>query len=531
MAIQFNMQELKAGEYELIHNDCLYANTYRRHAHCDNVMSVLIKAGYVYEPRTAMDHQILRDTRILSMPIKARCAKGRRPAVLVSTGSYAPIHAGHIGIMEVAKAYVETLGYQVVQGVISPSHDAYVSRKYDGQAKMHVGIRAQRIFEAVASSDWLVQDRMEGEMLSCAVNFSTVLEHVRLYLMAHHPDVNEHTPVFYVYGSDNAGFSEAFIGNQPYHGVCVARADASLEALNTQYADVDNLHFIHHTESFGHHSSTRVRAASGSLLSVDEPADKGLYLVRADGVPQDFAEQLSQLIALHIEPGVEVRLISSADFSLTRQGTISLDKFMPGEYNLDVSRVFEISAGQLNAKRTTSLSQPLIEQIAGIEPGTYTLVDDDSITGFTMDQVEQALSGIGVRVGERQTLIQQVLGDRPLYDIVDARDFLVTAPLGGLVVEHRGKTVRAPYLFPFVNVVTRAKILPERQYAFCRAVYGLNVRFLSEPLMLEIDSGQSEFLALCGGYDNPVDFCEHYLKVLDNLILSYPEAERYCDVD
>jgi hypothetical protein len=531
MASKFDMQELKSGEWEHIQNDCLYAKTFQRHQQAKDVMAVLRQAGYIFEARSSMDHQILKDTGILSMPLKARCANNRPAAVLVSTGSYSPIHAGHVGIMEVAKKHIESLGYQVVQGVISPSHDAYVSIKYGGKAKMHVGIRAQRIFEAVETSDWLVQDRMEGEMLSCAVNFSTVLEHVRLYLMAHHPDVSESTPVFYVYGSDNAGFSEAFIGNEPYHGICVARADASLEPLREQYACRSNLHFIAHNESFGHHSSTRVRAEVDLNPIIEHSLDKGLYLVRADDVPRAFADALSEIIARHIEPGVEIKVIDSSDFSLGQHATVSLDKYVSGQYNLDVSRVFEISAGQIKAKGMTSLSQPLENQVGSIAPGEYTLVDDDSITGFTMEQVEQAMEQIGARVIGRDTLIGQVLGDRPLYDIVDARDFLVTAPKGGLVVQHQGKHIRAPYLFPFVNVVTRARILPERQHAFCRAVYALNLPYVSNHPIASLEPCKRDFFALIGNHTSAHDFCQFYLRVIDNLIQSYPVTERFCEVD
>ena len=516
-----DMEKLKAGEWALIQNDCLYSTLYQRHANDPQVMSILTKAGYVYEPRTVMDDLILKNTRILSMPIKARRAMDTPAAVLVSTGSYSPIHAGHVGIMEVAKRYVERLGYSVVQGVISPSHDAYVSTKYGGQAKMHVGIRAQRIFEAVEDSDWLVQDRMEGEMLSCAVNFSTVLEHVRDYLMVHHPEVSDNTPIFYVYGSDNAGFSDAFIGNEPYHGICVARADASLEMVKNAYAMNSNLHFIHHTEDFGHHSSTQVRAELAKASSNNHEEDKGLYLIRADGVPDAFAEALNDLIAQNIEPGIEIKIISSADFSLETTGTVSLDKYVGGQYNLDVSRTFEISAGQLKAKHLTSMSSPLIRQVLTIAPGDYTLVDDDSITGLTMDEVEQAMKAVGARVTARRTLIAQVLGGRPLYDIIDARDFLVSAPKGGLVVTHIDQAMRAPYLFPFINVVSRARILPARQHIFSRQVYALNLAFVSGQTLADVEPSKAAFLKACGPHEDVGSFCRYYMAVLDNLIQSY----------
>lgn len=520
------MNTLNDAEFNRIKNDCLYANTFARHQYDPQVMDLLAKAGYINEPRTDIDSVILGDMSILSLPVKSCVQDGRPTAIIVSTGSYSPVHAGHLGILEVARSYAESLGYQVVQGVLSASHDAYVSRKYGGQAKMHVGIRSQLILDAVERSSWLSLDRMEGEMLSCAINFSTVLQHIREYLVAHHPAVTADSKVFYVFGSDNAGFSEAFVGSDPYHGVCVARADQSIDSLKADYAQHANIHFIRHNEDFSHYSSTRQRA---NMLEQSMPTAQHapwVYLVRTDGVPATFASALTAIIARYTEPGVEMRMIDSSDFTLEAKGTISLDKYIKGEYSLDVSRVFELSGGQQIPYGTTSLSSSLADQVKQVPAGEYTLVDDDSITGFTMDSVEAALSAAGVSVIARKTLIEQVIGNERLFDIVDARDFLITAKQGGLVVRAGNMDVRAPYLFPFVNLVTRAKIKPEHQHRFSQEVYALNRLHCAEVNISDLEKPKADFMALLGDFKTVGAMCDYYVQVIGNLLDAYAPLDE-----
>ena len=56
---------------------------------------------------------------------------GKEFALLLSTGSFSPIHSAHIDMMEAAKKEVEArYGIPVLGGYISPSHDGYVSTKF-----------------------------------------------------------------------------------------------------------------------------------------------------------------------------------------------------------------------------------------------------------------------------------------------------------------------------------------------------------------------------------------------------------------
>src|SRR3989344_6145664 len=56
--------------------------------------------------------------------------KNKPLVVLVSTGAFAPIHAGHVKMMEIAKKEIENRGKIVLGGYISPSHDGYLAEKH-----------------------------------------------------------------------------------------------------------------------------------------------------------------------------------------------------------------------------------------------------------------------------------------------------------------------------------------------------------------------------------------------------------------
>jgi nicotinic acid mononucleotide adenylyltransferase len=56
--------------------------------------------------------------------------KSTKPlAVLVGTGSYNPVHIGHIEILKLAKEKLKDK-FEIIGGFISPSHESYVSAKY-----------------------------------------------------------------------------------------------------------------------------------------------------------------------------------------------------------------------------------------------------------------------------------------------------------------------------------------------------------------------------------------------------------------
>ncbi len=152
-----------------------------------------------------------------------------KPVVLLCTGAFSPLHNGHIGMMYKAKETLEEQGYQVIGGYFSPSHDAYVSTKYNSSASL---LAAHRVYLAQlinSESDWLLVDPWESRYLPTDINFTDVIFRLETYLKTYLP-----TPVpieiAYVYGGDNAGFSGTF--SQKGIGVCVGRRNSSPDIFN-----------------------------------------------------------------------------------------------------------------------------------------------------------------------------------------------------------------------------------------------------------------------------------------------------------
>lgn len=456
---------------DFIRQDVLYKNAYKYFSGRYNIPDLLMRAGMIKEPRTQQDTDFLNNQNIISMPIVKNI--GAKNAIIVSTGSFSPMHEGHIQAMILAKEYVESLGYNIIQGVMSLSHDNYVSFKNNGVAKNHISKRTMLAYEkidAMGQQDWLKVDRMEGEMVSCAINFSTVLKRIHDYIK-HHLKIDA-LKVFYVFGSDNADFSYAFVNNDTYHSLCIERGAYSYLHHKNILKGFKNIHFIKNDSHFKTLSSTEVRKQikPSTDLKYDK---KPVYLIRKNGASDDFCDGLKSILEKYIDNKVEMRLFETTE--RYREKTISLDKFVSGDYNIDTSRLFEISSYQRKANGMTSLTQDLQEQINAIPPGEYTLLDDDSVSGYTIEKIKSVLSQRSINIKKVEMLINDFLSeDEILYDVVDARDFLIEKTKYGLVVSEGDSIYRTPYVFPEVNLTTRASIEPEFQIALSKDICLLN---------------------------------------------------------
>jgi len=492
-----------------INSDCLYSNFLKYYTGNDNFDYLLNKAGFIHEPRTDQDELAINDMSLLSMPILNIPENASNLAIIVSTGSFSPIHKGHIDSLEIAKEYIEnTLGYKVIQGVISLSHDNYVSFKNKGIAKLHVGIRTHKVYELITNHPWITVDRFEGELVSCPLNFSTIIERIRKYIMFHKNISN--LKVFYVFGSDNAGFARSFVDNDIYEAVCVDRENGDFTEVKEELKDFKNIHFLkNYKESFSY-SSTKIRNQEKSLKI--STTNKQIYFIRTDDTDNDLCLLLAELIAKYVSDPVEIRFFNSNDISKKYKKSISLDKYIKGDYNLDISRLFQISCYQKKPKFLTSINKPIYEQINEIPSGDYTLFDDDSTSGFTLSHIKDILTDRKINVINTETLISSLLkSDELLYDVIDARDFDIFNKKGGLVVDVHGHFItRVPYIFPLVNLTTRANIKPEHQVGFSYEILKYHL-YNNKNKKLDSDSSY-----LC--YNNIEEFIKTYFNYLENYL-------------
>ncbi|KAJ5067156.1 nicotinamide/nicotinic acid mononucleotide adenylyltransferase 2 [Anaeramoeba ignava] len=126
-----------------------------------------------------------------------------RKIVLISTGSYNPVHKMHIKTFAIAKKYLEEKhGLDVIGGYISPSHDQYTLGKLGGynipfkeRCEM-----CQLAIEEEGLQDFLFLDQWEGTQ-SNFINFTTVTRHLRHYLKTTFASSN--IDVFYLCGMDH----------------------------------------------------------------------------------------------------------------------------------------------------------------------------------------------------------------------------------------------------------------------------------------------------------------------------------------
>jgi len=498
--------------YYNIEFDCLYKNFKSLYLNHKNYEELLIKSGFINENRTLIDDEAIKDFNLLSLPILEENINKENLAIIVTTGSFSPIHNGHLYSLELAKKYVESLGYNILQGVISLSHDKYVDFKNDGICKMDVSKRTDFVYNFIKDKEWIKVDRFEGEMVSCPINFSTVIERVKKYIEYH---INKKVTIFYLFGSDNANFSYAFVNNSEFNSICVERSGYLFDDIKKDLNVFKNIHFIKNNSEYSKLSSTLIRKdIYGDLKKLNNNYNlKKIYFIRTDDAPLNFCLRLKDIVKKYVNEDVEIKLFSSIDLKKPNGSTISLDKYIQGDYSLDLSRLFSLSDFQNKPNKMISLSDDFISDVKKIPPGNYTLFDDDSVSGYTMFYVEKILTEFNIFITKKVCLIQDLINKNEiLYDVIDARDFIFGANKGGLVVSLFGKkNIRVPYIFPFVNLTTRANILPEYQIIFTKDVINENLIFFNNNIN---NIHISNYLM----YNNNEELIKKYLKYINNYL-------------
>lgn len=443
------------------------------------------------------------------------------PVVLLSTGGFFPVHAGHVAMMEAARRQLEAAGNRVVGGYLSPAHDDYIRLKC-GSVDEPVSCRLARADAALAGTGWLSVDPWEALARRVAVNYTDVTARLETYLRHHvHPAIE----VVYVCGADNARFALAFTER----GGCVVVGRPGYEPVverwraDSRVAGNPRIHWIDGQDAS---SSSSVRTAGTRdpgpprtrLALRMEDARAVATLGLAPGTLRSFQDALLAELAGRVTIDV-TRLEDQADRVATA-GTISLDPLLPAEIDLGISRLFDLGGHRSLGHVARPGTPPLAEQLAAIPPGRWSLRDDDRATGATVRYVAEH-----VPAGVALTTPTFALDPRRSADgeIADSRDFLLGTDHGGLVVAlPGGETGRAPYLLPYVDPAVRTGLPGGDAIAFSLATWDLNTQVFAPTALTVADlpPPAARTLAAAGfaATTTLADACRHHANILRSLI-------------
>lgn len=418
----------------------------------------------------------------------------RRPrAVLVAAGALSPVHHGHLGMMDRARAALEARGVAVVGGFLAPDHDAYVRRKTPSSPSAANRVRLAEA--AVADSDWLAIDPWPALVMRRAVNFTEVVEHLGATLSRWIPSARPLRVVF-VCGGDNARFAHAFAHRG--HVVVVGRHGAD-EVMAQERARADDDPAMRVAMARGRvvfvdeapvaASSSAIRAGDlehlpaavrAHLVVAPAPSSPARYELRDEGrfavepflagreeaqvlrAWQRFVDDVTAAFSAAL-PDVTV-VVTAADTQRAAVAgrlaphaglpVVSLDPCTVADHALAVSRCFELGGDdEAPALVPRPGAPPLSRQLAQLPPGPLVLLDDDVATGTTLRAVQAALPAT-TTVAATVALSTTTVRDR-----VDIRDLLPGAHAAGLVVRMPdGAIARVPYLWPWVRLARRASV-------------------------------------------------------------------------
>ena len=120
--------------------------------------------------------------------------------VLLSTGSFSPIHKGHVQMMSSARLVLQDANYTVLGGYLSPSHDSYVAGKSRGKAYVCAAHRAEMVRVAIRDHPWLRVGLWEARQVGRWPDYPEVARSLQTVT----DRLGRSVRVFYVCGSDHA---------------------------------------------------------------------------------------------------------------------------------------------------------------------------------------------------------------------------------------------------------------------------------------------------------------------------------------
>jgi nicotinic acid mononucleotide adenylyltransferase len=440
--------------------------------------------------------------------------KPEKPCILLTTGSFCPIHQGHIEMMTKSKDYIEDLGYTVVQGYISPGHDEYISSKNKEQA-IPVHKRIELIQQKINESklqDWLSIDPWEGVFNRVGINFTEVIYRLEGYVKEH---IKQDIPIFFVCGGDNARFALSF----SLRGQCivVSRPEYEGDIYKIGTNDNKNVHWIENNNSM---SSTAVRKTMSPY--VDQKKHLYLRCKQLDNDTQDlikiFSDYFEKIDVIILDDQKkELQSIIKTERDKNSE-LISLDCLLPQNYNLNLCRLYDNfgtnKLSYVNRPNTADLHYQ-IKQLPIDKQ--YSIFDDDIHTGGTMRFAHEILMAHNIKIVNYVALNTTLSNS---YEILDAHDFLIGDTDGGLVIElPNGTKTRVPYIYPFVCPFNRASI--NNPLEFSIKIWQLNTKRFTKLRKRISDCTSLKMFEYQFRFESDIDIssiCQYYVNFLRKFV-------------
>lgn len=295
-------------------------------------------------------------------------------SVVVGTGAMAPLHRGHVAMLEAAKKRIEAEGEIVAGGYIHPDNDAYVATKLQSESYNALR-RASEASALLGDNSWIRVDTWASLWLTSAVNFTTILSHTKNYLASIFPDVS--FKVYHVFGGDNFFFSAAFYGYG--NAVCVRRGEDLRWLDHVSWFNRDRVLVVN--KDVSSLSSTMIRDfEADSHMEYLEP--EGLFVLKndiADSLDEDTTflsisleavvrsnisdtvmfETMVSNDSLHLDESVSV--ISAKDF-VVGASNAGFDFTLPNDVTVKAPMLFPYSnldSSGLPVENVISMSQRL----------------------------------------------------------------------------------------------------------------------------------------------------------------------------
>lgn len=185
--------------------------------------------------------------------------------VLMANGAFAPVHPGHLAMMDAAYAALSKAGYIVVGGYISPDHDSYVRTKGDFAELWSTPIRLQALNTVLAMNSWLEVDSWASVHAPTDLNYTDILRHLKAYL-AENVVSHRRLEVAHVFGSDHIHYARAF--REQGMAICVSNRLTEKEKVSharCEFSSLSDRIFFVETP-YGDHSSRAIRIGKQPLL-------------------------------------------------------------------------------------------------------------------------------------------------------------------------------------------------------------------------------------------------------------------------